>query len=179
MKHSLTVAFVALLAAWAQPEYAHAADESLAVYVQGMGGSQSNNSGVSLGGFGVQAGLQVLFLEAYVSQTSFGADTSVTRAVAGTVFDVNFGPWELSLHLGVGAIAGSGDALLGPGTSGDQSGAVARVGLGLERDLGAFFAAGASLESETYSVKSASGDDRWSGGSSVFLSGHLKFELGI
>lgn len=179
MKHSLTVAFVALLAAWAKPKHARAADESLAVYVQGMGGSQSTNDGRSSGALGVQAGVQALSLEAYASRTAFGGGEGVTRAVAGTVFDVNLGKWELSLHLGVGGIAGSGEALLGPQAPGNQSGGVARIGLGLERDLGTFLALGASVQSEAFTVKATSGDDEWSQGSSVFLSGHLKFELGI
>jgi len=158
---------------------ARATDESVAVYVEGMGGSQTNNAGGTVGGVGVQAGAQLFFLEAYASHTAFSGSGGVTRAVIGPFFDIDFGKWELSLHLGVGGIRDSGGVLLGNDFSGPQSGGVARVGLALDRDLGDFFAIGASLYSEAYAVRNSDTQTDWNRGSSVFLSGHLRFELGI
>jgi hypothetical protein len=158
---------------------ARATDEFVAVYVQGMGGSQTTNSGDSAGALGVQAGAQLFFLEAYASQTAFSGSGSVTRAVVGPFLDIDFAKWELSLHLGVGGIRDSGGVLLGNDPTGPQSGGVARLGVELARDLGEFFAVGASLYSETYAVRNNDTQDNWNRGSNVFLSGHLRFELGL
>ena len=159
----------------------HAADETAAVYVQGMGGSLSNNAGQSAGGLGFQAGAQLLFLEVYGSQTVFTGDSTISRAVIGPYLDFNIGSWELSLHAGVGGIRGTGGALLGNDFSGTQQGGVARLGATFEHDLGPFFVLGVSLDGESFAVKPPDSpvDDKWKTGSSVFLSGHLKFELGI
>lgn len=161
---------------------AHAKDETAAVYVQGMGGSLSTNDGQSRGGLGLQAGAQLLFLEAYASQTAFANDAIITRAVMGSFFDLSLGRhWELSLHFGVGGIRDTGGALFGEPGTGSNTGAVARIGMGIERDLGSFFVLGASLDTESFAVKPSAyeGVRDWRTGSSVFLSGHLKFELGI
>jgi hypothetical protein len=179
--YATIVGTVLLLAAMTAPEVAHAEDETAAIYVQGMGGSMSNNAGQSVGGLGWQAGAQLLIFEAYLNQIAFANGSSVTRAVFGPYFDLTLGHWELSLHLGVGAIRDSGGALFGEDSAGAHNGAVARIGVGLERDLGTFFVIGASLDSEAFSSKSMNygADSQWQDGSSVFLSGHLKFELGI
>lgn len=182
MKRSLAASVLGLGAfafttAWAPS--AQATDESVAVYVQGMGGSQTTNDGTSAGALGVQAGAQLFFLEAYASQTAFSGSGNVTRAVVGPFLDIDFAKWELSLHLGVGAIRDSGGVLLGNDLSGPQSGGVARLGIELARDLGDFFAIGASLYSEAYAVRNSGTQDDFNRGSSVFLSGHLRFELGI
>lgn len=60
---------------------AYAKDETAAVYVQGMGGSLSTNDGQSRGGLGLQAGAQLLFLEAYASQTAFANDATLDRSL--------------------------------------------------------------------------------------------------
>jgi hypothetical protein len=170
-----------LVAALTATSLAHAEDETAAIYVQGMGGSMSNNASQSVGGLGWQAGAQLLIFEAYLNQTAFANGSSVTRAVFGPYFDVTLGHWELSLHLGVGAIRDSGGALYGDSSEGPHNGAVARIVVALERDLGTFFVIGASLDSEAFSSKSMNygTGSQWQDGSSVFLSGHLKFELGI
>ncbi|MDX2022574.1 MAG: hypothetical protein SF187_20220 [Deltaproteobacteria bacterium] len=183
MKTNALVASVFGLAAFtattAVAPVASATDESIAVYVEGMGGSQTNNAGDSAGALGVQAGVQLFFLEAYASQTAFSGSASVTRAVLGPFFDIDVGKWELSLHLGVGGIRDSGGVLLGNDFSGPQTGGVARLGLALDRDLGDFFAIGASLYTEGYAVRNEDTKEDWTRGSSVLLSGHLRFELGI
>jgi len=168
----------------------------VAAYLQGYGGvaNQTNggSDGVSAGGsggpaLGVQAGARFLIFEAYADHTVFGNSVSVSRGIVGLRAALELGGFRLVLRGGGGAIDERGGALTGRLDGGpERVGVVARAGAALERKFAPTLLGGLGLEGEVFNVGPLSGTtinangttDRISG-SDVFLSFHLKFEIGI
>ncbi|MCG5054341.1 MAG: hypothetical protein KA712_15360 [Myxococcales bacterium] len=146
------------------------------VYVQGQGAMVTRESETNAD-LGWRAGAHLLFLEAYANQLFGGPAGTITQGVIGPRFDLDLGGWNLTLRAGGGLMRqGGGDAAV------QGTGLVARAGATLERELGRLFLAGASLETEAYSLSEGT-EYSTSGahfeGSAVLLSLHLKFELGL
>jgi hypothetical protein len=180
------IAATAMLLGTARPAHA----DVIAAYLQGHGGLASPELGQGSGGssgvtpgLGVQAGARLLIFEVYGDHTSFGGGSSVQRGILGLRAALGFGGVRLILRGGGGVIAEHGGALTGrlDGTP-DRSGAVVRAGVALEKQVARMTMIGFGLDGEAFSV-AASGVPAQSGGivtgSDVFVSLHLKFELGI
>jgi len=155
-----------------------------AVYVQGEGGSMQRADGDMPLGLGWRAGAQVLFIEGYASQLYLDSGVSVSRAVVGPYIDFELGDWELVFNAGAGVIADEGGGLTGAPLPGSRAGLVARAGVALERELSALLIFGVKAEAEIFTLTGTNDATRNlaaydESGTAVFLSAHMKFELGF
>jgi hypothetical protein len=160
----------------------------LAAYLQGHGGLSSPESEAGYAapvaaGVGMQGGARFLIFEAYGDRTSFGAGTGVTRGIFGLRGAASWGDFRLVLRGGGGMIAEQGGALTGrfAGTP-DRSGAVLRGGIALESHIAPTLLGGFSIDGEVFDLAPSGGAGPYGErirGSDVFLSVHLKFEIGI
>ncbi len=165
----------------------------VAGYVQGHGGlsNPQADSGMASparsasGGLGLQAGLRLLIFEAYADHTTLGSGASTSRGIAGLRGAIGLGGWRLMLRGGGGVIAEQGGALTGRlDGSPDRTGVVARAGVALEKKLAPTLFGGIGLDAEVFSLFAAedavsAGTGARISGSNVFVSLHLKFEVGI
>lgn len=174
-----------------------------AAYIQGYGGLSSPQSsaapsggalgpaasGDTAGGVGVQAGARLLIFEGYGDYTAFGSGQSVLRGIVGLRGAVGLGGFRLVLRGGGGLLDERGGVLTGraaDGTGNERIGVVARAGVALERQLAPLLLGGLGVDGEIFNLGSPNGttihtdgtSDRLSG-ADIFLSLHLKFEIGI
>jgi hypothetical protein len=165
----------------------------VAGFVQGQGGLQSNSdtsnhstsqsSGGGLTpGLGFQVGARLLFVEGYYDRMAFGSGASITRGIVGVRGKVGLGDFRLVLRAGAGLLTEHGGAISGSAQGGDRRGAVGRVGIALEKRLTrGELLGGIGLDGEVFSLETPSmpnAADTTFGGD-LFLSLHIRFELGI
>jgi hypothetical protein len=165
--------------------------EILAGYIQGHGGLSSPEtssasaatSGNASPGLGVQAGIRLFIFEAYADHTSMTAGSSTSRGILGLRAGIGLGNWRLVLRGGGGVIAEHGGALTGRVDGApDRTGVAARAGVALERKLAPMLLGGVGLDGEAFDLITGGtdpGTEKQITGSDVFLSLHLKFEIGI
>ena len=189
---ALALTLAGLLFALARPARA----DVVAGFVQGQGGLSSSDattastnriSSLSLSsglapGLGFQVGARLLFVEGYYDRTSFGSGASVQRGIVGVRWKMGLGDYRLVLRAGGGFLTEHGGAISGSAQGGDRRGPVARAGLAIERRLTrGELTAGLGLDGEVFSLETPSTPnvaDTTFGGD-LFLSLHLRFELGI
>ncbi len=187
----IALALTAATLVFAPARRAHA--DVIAGFVQGQGGlsssdattnrtsSLSSSSGLTPG-LGFQVGARLLFVEGYYDRTAFGSGASIQRGIVGV--RARFGPGDLRLVLraGAGMLTEHGGAISGIALGGDRRGVVGRVGVALEKRLsrGELFA-GVGLDGEVFSLQTPDTPhvNDTSVGGDLFLSLHLRFELGI
>jgi hypothetical protein len=189
---SLLATVIAACALWLAPRLARA--DVAAGYLQGHGGLSSNDgttrastSASSTGagltpGLGFQVGARLLFLEGYYDRTAFSSAASVSRGIIGVRSSLGTGDLRLVLRGGGGMIFEHGGAITAAALGlGDRRGVVARAGVALEKRLThGEFVGGIALDGEAFSLQKsvAAISERVQGGD-VFLSLHVRFELGI
>ena len=188
-----TLAVVAVIAPTVAGSTRPARADIVAAYLQGHGGfssphaedSAATASAGSSSGLGVQAGLRLLIFEAYADHTSLGSGSSLTRGILGLRGAIGLGTWRLILRGGGGVISERGGALTG-GLDGapDRTGVVARAGAALEKKLARTLHAGFGVEGEVFDLITGqeiggTGAATQITGSDVFVTLHLKFEIGI
>ena len=167
----------------------------VAGFVQGQGGlsssdaTTSSNRALSLSsssalapGLGFQIGARLLFVEGYYDRTAFGSGASVQRGIVGVRWKMGLGDFRLVMRAGAGLLTEHGGAISGSAQGGDRRGAVGRAGVALEKRLTrGELTAGLGLDGEVFSLETPStpnAADTTFGGD-LFLSLHLRFELGI
>lgn len=185
MRALAAMAFLGLLTFTA---VAPAQAKVLAAYIQGHGGlsspeTESGHAAPVAPGVGMQGGARFLIFEAYGDRTSFGAGNGVTRGIFGLRGAASLGDFRLVLRGGGGVIAEQGGALTGrvAGTP-DRLGAVLRGGIALESHIAPTLLGGFAIEGEVFDLAPSGGAGPYGErlrGSDVFLSVHLKFEIGI
>ena len=150
------------------------------VYAKAQGGTLSNDAVDPSAALGWQLGGQLFFLEAYANQTYLDSDVWARRLVIGPVIDFDIGTkWELTLRAGIGLLQERGGALTGNVAATDtRNGVVARIGGSLERSLSRLVSAGVAVDAERFAVDDT-GLFESDSGEAFFLSGFLKFELGL
>ncbi len=162
----------------------------IAGFLQGQGGlssgdasnrSSSPGSGLTPG-LGFQVGARLLFVEGYYDRTAFGSGASIQRGIVGVRGKLGIGDFRLVLRAGAGILTEHGGAISGSAQGGDRRGAVGRVGVALEKRLTrGELVAGVGLDGEVFSLQTPDTPnvaDTTFGGD-LFLSVHLRFELGI
>jgi hypothetical protein len=166
----------------------------IAGFVQGQGGLSSTDTTTStrtsslsassglVPGLGFQVGARLLFVEGYYDRTAFGSGASVQRGIVGVRGKIGLGDFHLVLRAGAGILTEHGGAISGSAQGGDRRGAVGRAGVALEKRLTrGELIAGIGLDGEVFSLETPSTPnvaDTTFGGD-LFLSLHLRFELGI
>jgi hypothetical protein len=167
----------------------------IAGFVQGQGGLSSSDattstnriSSLSLSpglapGLGFQVGARLLFVEGYYDRTSYGSGASTQRGIIGVRWKMGLGDYRLVLRAGGGFLTEHGGAISGSAQGGDRRGPVARAGVAIEKRLTrGELTAGLGLDGEVFSLATPSTPsvaDTTFGGD-LFLSLHLRFELGI
>jgi hypothetical protein len=167
----------------------------IAGFVQGQGGLSSSDattstnriSSLSLSsglapGLGFQVGARLLFVEGYYDRTSYGSGASTQRGIVGVRWKMGLGDYRLVLRAGGGFLTEHGGAISGSAQGGDRRGPVARAGVAIEKRLTrGELTAGLGLDGEVFSLDTPSTPnvaDTTFGGD-LFLSLHLRFELGI
>lgn len=166
----------------------------IAGFVQGQGGLSSTDTTTStrtsslsassglVPGLGFQVGARLLFVEGYYDRTAFGSGASVQRGIVGVRGKIGLGDLRLVLRAGAGILTEHGGAISGSAQGGDRRGAVGRAGVALEKRLTrGELIAGIGLDAEVFSLETPSTPnvaDTTFGGD-LFLSLHLRFELGI
>jgi hypothetical protein len=187
---SLALTVASLFLTLARPARA----DVIAGFVQGQGGLSSTDTTTStrtsslsassglVPGLGFQVGARLLFVEGYYDRTAFGSGASVQRGILGVRGKIGLGDLRLVLRAGAGVLTEHGGAISGSAQGGDRRGAVGRAGVAIEKRLTrGELIAGIGLDGEVFSLDTPStpnAADTTFGGD-LFLSLHLRFELGI